>query len=121
MRILIIGGTAFVGRHIAQAALDAGHQLTLFHRGRTGPGLFPEAEHLTGDRDLDLEALRTGRWDATVDVCGYMPRQVHSLAEALDGRGGHHLFISSTSVYDMTHLRADLVRSCRRGKSKHGQ
>jgi 2'-hydroxyisoflavone reductase len=99
MRILIIGGTAFVGRHIAQAALDAGHQLTLFHRGRTGPGLFPQAAHLTGDRDLDLHALRAGRWDATVDVCGYLPRQVESLAEALDGRGGHQLFISSTSVY----------------------
>ncbi len=99
MRILIIGGTAFVGRHIAQAALEAGHQLTLFHRGRTGPGLFPQAEHLIGDRDLDLQALRTGRWDATVDVCGYLPRQVRSLAEALDGRGGHQLFISSTSAY----------------------
>jgi 2'-hydroxyisoflavone reductase len=99
MRILIIGGTAFVGRHIAQAALDAGHQLTLFHRGRTGPGLFPQAAHLTGDRDLDLHALRAGRWDATVDVCGYLPRQVESLAEVLDGRGGHQLFISSTSVY----------------------
>jgi 2'-hydroxyisoflavone reductase len=99
MRILIIGGTAFVGRHIAQAALDAGHQLTLFHRGRTGPGLFPQAAHLTGDRDLDLHALRAGRWDATVDVCGYLPRQVEALTEALDGRGGRQLFISSTSVY----------------------
>ena len=99
MRILITGGTAVVGRHIAQAALDAGHRLTLFNRGRSGPGLFPQAERLTGDRDLDLQALRTGHWDATVDVCGYLPRQVRSLAKALDGRGGHQLFISSTSVY----------------------
>jgi 2'-hydroxyisoflavone reductase len=99
MRILIIGGTAFVGRHIAQAAVDAGHQLTLFNRGRTGPGLFPQAEHLAGDRNLDLHTLSTGHWDATVDVCGYLPRQVRVLAEALDGRGGHQLFISSTSVY----------------------
>ncbi len=99
MRILIIGGTAFVGRHLAQAAIDAGHQLTLFHRGRTGPDLFPQANHLTGDRDRDLHALRTGAWDATIDVCAYLPRQVQSLADALDGRGGHQMFISSTSVY----------------------
>jgi 2'-hydroxyisoflavone reductase len=99
MRILIIGGTAFVGRHIAQAAIDAGHDLTLFHRGRTGASLFPQATHLTGDRDEDLSALRAGRWDATIDVCAYLPRQVRALASALDGRGGHHLFISTASVY----------------------
>jgi 2'-hydroxyisoflavone reductase len=99
MRILIIGGTAFVGRHLAQAALDAGHELTLFNRGQTGLDLFPQAAHLTGDRNGDLAALRSGRWDATIDVCGYLPRQVRSLAAVLDGRGGHQLFISSTSVY----------------------
>jgi 2'-hydroxyisoflavone reductase len=99
MRILIIGGTAFVGRHIAQAASDAGHDVTLFHRGRTGPDLFPQATHLTGDRDEDLSALRAGEWAATVDVCAYLPRQVRALASALNGRGGHHLFISTASVY----------------------
>lgn len=99
MRILIIGGTAFVGRHITQAALDAGHDVTLFNRGQTGPALFPRAEHLTGDRNADLSALTDGSWDATVDVCAYLPRQVRSLAEALDGRGGQHLFVSTVSVY----------------------
>ncbi len=99
MRILIIGGTAFVGRHIAQAAIDAGHDVTLFHRGRTGPDLFPQATHLTGDRDEDLAALGAGEWAATVDVCAYVPRQVRALARALGGRGGHHLFISTASVY----------------------
>jgi 2'-hydroxyisoflavone reductase len=99
MRILIIGGTAFVGRHITQAALDAGHEVTLFNRGQTGPALFPQAAHLTGDRNGDLSALADGSWDATVDVCAYVPRQVRSLAEALDGRGGQHLFISTVSVY----------------------
>ena len=99
MRILMIGGTSFVGRHIAQAALDAGHEVTLFHRGRTGAGLFPGAVHLTGDRDHDLSALSEGQWDATVDVCGYFPRQVRGLAAVLDGRGGHYVFISSTSAY----------------------
>jgi len=101
MRILIIGGTAFVGRHIAQAAIDAGHDVTLFHRGRTGAGLFPGATHLLGDRnsEQDLATLGSGQWDATVDVCAYLPRQVRALAGVLDGRGGHQLFISSVSVY----------------------
>jgi 2'-hydroxyisoflavone reductase len=99
MRILVIGGTAFVGRHIAEAAIAAGHDVTLFHRGQTGAELFPQATHLTGDRNSDLSALAGGRWAATIDVCGYLPRQVRTLAEALDGRGGHHVFISSTSAY----------------------
>ena len=99
MRILVIGGTAFVGRHIAAAALDAGHDVTLFHRGKTGADLFPQATHLTGDRDEDLSALADGRYDATIDVCAYFPRQVRSLATALDGRGGTYVFISSVSAY----------------------
>jgi 2'-hydroxyisoflavone reductase len=102
MRILIIGGTAFVGRHIAQAAVDAGHEVTLFHRGRTGSDLFARATHRTGDRDADLSALADGNWDATIDVCAYFPRQVHSLAAALDGRGGRYVFISSVSAYSMS-------------------
>jgi 2'-hydroxyisoflavone reductase len=99
MRILVIGGTAFVGRHITEAALAAGHDVTLFHRGKTGRDLFGAATHLTGDRNADLSALAGGRWDATIDVCGYLPRQVRSLAAALGDRGGLHVFISSVSAY----------------------
>jgi 2'-hydroxyisoflavone reductase len=99
MRILVIGGTAFVGRHIAQSALDAGHELTLFHRGKTGTELFGQATHLTGDRDEDLSVLADGSWDATIDVCAYFPRQVRALAAALGGRGGRYVFISSVSAY----------------------
>jgi 2'-hydroxyisoflavone reductase len=99
MRLLIIGGTAFVGRHITAAALAAGHEVTLFNRGRRNPGLFPQATHLTGDRNTDLSALAAGEWDATIDVCAYFPRQVRELAAVLSGRGGHHIFISSTSAY----------------------
>ena len=99
MRILMIGGTAFVGRHITEAALAAGHDVTLFHRGETGSALFPQATHLTGDRNSDLSALAEGSWDATVDVCAYFPRQVQSLAAALGGRGGRHVYISSVSAY----------------------
>jgi 2'-hydroxyisoflavone reductase len=99
MRILIMGGTAFVGRHIAQAAIDTGHEVTLFHRGETGDDLFPEATHLRADRNSDLSVLSAGTWDATIDVSAYFPRQVRSLAAALDGRGGRYVFISSVSAY----------------------
>lgn len=99
MRILIIGGTRFVGRHITQAALAAGHEVTLVHRGKSGVGLFPEAEHLLADRDQDLSALKGARWDATIDVSAYYPRQVTDLARALDGNGGRYVYISSVSVY----------------------
>ncbi len=99
MRILMIGGTAFVGRHIAAAALDAGHDLTLFHRGKTGADLFPQATHLNGNRDEDLSALANGSYDATIDLCAYFPRRVRSLAAVLDGRGGTYVFISSVSAY----------------------
>ena len=99
MRILIIGGTRFVGRHVAERAIARGHEVTLFHRGRTGADLFPEAEHRTGDRDADLSALTTGEWDATVDACAYVPRQVQALADALGERGGRHLLVSSVSAY----------------------
>lgn len=99
MRILLIGGTRFVGKHIVTAALAAGHDVSIFHRGRTGPDLFPECEHLLGDRDTDLTPLASGAWDATIDTCAYVPRQVHRLADALDGRGGHMTLISSISAY----------------------
>ena len=99
MRILIIGGTQFVGRHIAASALDAGHEVVELHRGRTGAELFPAAEHLLADRDGDLSALSGRSFDATVDVCAYWPRQVRALAQALDGRGGQHVLVSSVSAY----------------------
>jgi 2'-hydroxyisoflavone reductase len=99
MRILIIGGTRLLGRHIVQTALDRGHDVTMFNRGQTDPGAFPAATQLTGDRDGDLAALGTGEWDATIDVCAYVHRQVRSLQEALGSRAGHYTFISTISVY----------------------
>jgi 2'-hydroxyisoflavone reductase len=97
MRLLVIGGTRFVGKHLVEAALTAGHDVTLVHRSPTD--LFPSAEHVLGDRTDDLTALADREWDATVDVCAYLPAQVRSLAEALDGRGGHHVLVSTVSVY----------------------
>jgi 2'-hydroxyisoflavone reductase len=99
MRILMVGGTRFIGRHVVQAALARGHDITVFHRGRTGADLFPEVEHRLGDRNSDLSALADGEWDATVDTCAYLPAQVQTLADALGGRGGHHLLVSSVSAY----------------------
>lgn len=100
MRLLIIGGTAFLGRHISEQALAGGHELTLFHRGRTNPELFPEAEHVLGDRDGGLEPLRGRRFDAVIDTSGYFPRVVRQSAELLEPSAGHYTFISSVSVYD---------------------
>jgi 2'-hydroxyisoflavone reductase len=116
MRILVVGGTQFVGRHFATAATEAGHDLTLLHRGRTGSELFPQAGHLLLDRDGDLSPLAGRTFDATVDFCGYLPRQVTHLAEALDGRAGQYVFISSVSAYvdppapGATEASAELVR-----------
>src|SRR4051794_32497949 len=99
MRILVIGGSSFVGRHIVQTALDRGHDVTLFNRGQTNPDAFPTAEHLTGDRNSDLSALEGRSWDATVDVCAYVPRQVRTLLEKLGTGAGHYTLVSTISVY----------------------
>ena len=99
MKLLVFGGTQFVGRHLVRAALDRGHQVTLFNRGRTNPGLFPEAERIVGDRRDDLSALDGGSWDAVLDVNGYVPRVVRAAAERLRDRAGSYTFISTISVY----------------------
>jgi 2'-hydroxyisoflavone reductase len=100
MRLLILGGTGFVGRHLVAAALARGHDLTLFDRGLTGPGLFPDLERLAGDREADLAPAVTGRsWDAVVDASGFTPAMVATSAEALADRAGHYVFVSSVSAY----------------------
>ena len=98
MRILVVGGTRFVGRSIVESALTRGHEVTVFHRG-TSPDPFGSAEHILGDRMVDLRLLAGRDWDATVDVCAYFPRAVDELAAALGGRGGQHMLISTVSVY----------------------
>ena len=99
MKLLVLGGTKFVGRHLVEHALERGHDVTTFTRGRTNPGLFPHAEELHGDRDGDLGALARGRWDACVDTSGYVPRIVRRSAELLRDRVGHYTFVSSISAY----------------------
>lgn len=100
MNILILGGTVFVGRGVAEAALARNHRVTLFHRGSKGKGLVPGAERILGDRDGGLDALRGQRWDAVVDACGYVPRLVGDSARALREAAGRYLFVSTISVYD---------------------
>jgi nucleoside-diphosphate-sugar epimerase len=100
MRVLVLGGTSFVGRAIAEDALRAGAELTLFGRGKTGTDLFPGVARLTGDRDTgDYAALRGGRWDTVIDVSGYVPRHVGQAMDAVWRRAGRYVFISSHAVY----------------------
>ena len=99
MQILVLGGTQFLGRHVVEAALERGHEVTIFNRGQTRPELFPGVERLVGDRDGDLAALEGGDWDAVVDTSGYVPRVVRQSAELLRDRVRRYLFVSSISVY----------------------
>lgn len=99
MRILVLGGTQFVGRALVEAALATGDEITLFHRGQTNPDLFPEAEHVLGDRDGGLAALDGRTWDACIDVSGYLPRLVGDAATALRDRLERYVYVSTISVY----------------------
>jgi 2'-hydroxyisoflavone reductase len=99
MRLLVLGGTNFLGRAVVACALARGHAVTLFNRGRTNPDLFPEAEKLRGDREGELDVLRGRDWDAVIDTSGYVPAVVHSAAEVLADAVDHYVFASSISVY----------------------
>ena len=98
MHVLILGGTVFLGRHVVEASLARGHDVTLFNRGQARPELFPELEKLRGDRDGDLGALIGRSFDAVVDTSGYVPRIVRATVDAL-GDVGHYTFVSTMSVY----------------------
>lgn len=100
MRLLILGGTMFMGRHLTELAAARGHEVTLFNRGRNAAGLPAGVEQITGDRNTDdLQRLAGRRWDAVVDTSGYFPRQVRAAAALLADAVEHYTFISSLSVY----------------------
>ena len=99
LRILILGGTRFLGPHMAEYAVSRGHSLTFFNRGKTNPGVLPGVERIQGDRNGDLQGLAGREWDAVIDNSGYLPRQVRSSAALLHARVPYYMFISSVSVY----------------------
>ena len=99
MKLLVIGGTMFLGRHVVESALAYGHEVTLFNRGQHNPELFPEVEKLRGDRKTDLSALDGRRFDVAVDTCGYFPRHVAMSAGKLAAAVERYIFVSSLSVY----------------------
>lgn len=100
LRLLILGGTRFIGLHMTELAIARGHTLTFFNRGRTNTDRFPEIERLRGDRNGDLKSLAGRDWDAVIDNSGYVPRQIRDAATLLEPRVARYLFISTISVYE---------------------
>jgi 2'-hydroxyisoflavone reductase len=99
LKILVLGGTKFLGRHLVDIARTRGHEVTLFNRGRGNPDLYPDLEKLKGDRDGDLDELKGRKWDAVIDTSGYVPRVVSLSIEQLANSVEHYTFISSISAY----------------------
>lgn len=99
LNILVLGGTGFIGPHLVQYAMDRGHRITLFNRGRTNTHLFPQAEKLVGDRNDDLSALEGRTWDAVIDNSGYTPQQVGLSVDLLKDACDQYLFTSTRAVY----------------------
>lgn len=103
LKVLIFGGTGFIGPHFVEALRAHGHKLTLFNRGKRNPGLFPDVETLIGDRNGQIDALKGRDWDVVIDDSGYFPAQVKASTELLKDRVQHYIFVSSISAYaDLT-------------------
>lgn len=98
MDLLVIGGTSFVGRHLVDNAMEKGHKVTLFNRGKSNPQLFPELPRITGDRRKDAAKLSGNHWDAVIDTSAYTPADLAPILDHLDTN--HYTFISTISVYD---------------------
>ncbi len=107
LRILILGGTNFIGPHQVRNAVARGHEVTLFNRGITNPGLFPDLETLIGDRDGDLSALEGREWEVVIDNSANIPRWVRLSTALLRGSVGKYLYVSSTGVY-IPYLTTDI-------------
>ncbi|MBM4187451.1 MAG: NAD-dependent epimerase/dehydratase family protein [Gemmatimonadetes bacterium] len=99
LRILILGGTGFIGPYHVQYALDRGHKVSIFNRGRTNPGLFPDAEKLVGDRASDLKSLEGREWDVVLDNSATDPTWVERSASLLQKAVKRYIFTSTRSVY----------------------
>lgn len=109
-KILVLGGTAFLGPPFVRAAQANGHTVTLFNRGKTNPGLFADLEQLRGDREKgDLEALKGRTFDAVVDTSGYVPAHVDATARLFAEKARHYQFVSTISVYGSFGERPDRI------------
>lgn len=110
LKILVLGGTAFLGPHFVRAAQANGHEVTLFNRGKTNPGLFKDLEQLRGDREKgDLESLKGRSFDAVIDTSGYVPAHVEATAKLFADKAAHYQFISTISVYGSFGERPDAI------------
>lgn len=116
MKFLMLGGTQFLGRHLVEIALRRGHDVTLFNRGQTAPGLF-DVRTLIGDRDGNLGPLETWQGDAVIDTSGYVPRVVRESVSRLKSRASHYTFVSSVSVYE-DFSQAQMTEDSARAKPK---
>ena len=122
MKLLLIGGTGFLGSHLVEAALQCGHELTLFNRGQSDPARFPDVEQLHGNRDGELSILQGRQWDAVIDTCGYVPRVVGALAQTVADMTEHYTFISSISVYaDFSKVGMDEHAAVETLADEHGE
>jgi len=103
LRVLIFGGTGFIGPHCVETLRAHGHKLTLFNRGKRNPKLFPDVETLIGDRNGQVDAIKGRDWDVVIDDSGYTPKQVKLTTDLLKSRVQHYIFVSSISAYaDLT-------------------
>jgi 2'-hydroxyisoflavone reductase len=102
MKVLVIGGTQFIGRHVVNRLLEQNHEVSLFNRGKTSPELFPNLNRIVGDREQDDVRRIAGlkqNWDAVIDLCAYFPKSLPSLLETLKGHAGLYVQCSTISVY----------------------
>jgi 2'-hydroxyisoflavone reductase len=100
MRIFILGGTVFLGKHLVTAALARGHDVTIFHRGEhPARDLPPGVREILGNRDESFAALADHTWDVVIDTSAFVPRQVRAAVQALADRVGRYILISTISVY----------------------
>ncbi len=98
LKILILGGTTFLGPHLVEELHQRGHEVTLFNRGNQEV-VCPDVEKLRGDREGHLEALKGRKWDAVIDTSGHLPRIVEASSEILSGATNHYTFVSTIGVY----------------------
>src|SRR6056297_3199796 len=99
MKILIIGGTIFLGKHLVKIIDNEKHDLPIFHRGNHNIELDENVEEILGDRRENLDLLKNQKWDVVIDTCGYFPEDVKKSVEYLKDKTNKYIFISTISVY----------------------